>query len=420
MVGKKFIDSSWDFQSGSEKVLTHNYHTYPAMMIPPISKRLIQMYGKKSKTILDPFVGSGTVMVEATLTNNLKEAYGTDINPLALLLANVKTTSLSYSDLKKQYEKISAKIKNDLWELNTLQKDTTVPSFKNISFWFKPRIAKELSIIKNRIDEIKDEPTRDFFLVAFSEIVRKVSNSRNGEYKLYRIQEDKLKSHNPNAFEEFNKKAICSIERMRDYAQMRQKCKTNIFFADCREKTPVPGNKIDLIVTSPPYGDSRTTVAYGQFSRLALQWLGYDDKDTIAIDKTCLGGIPTKDMARKFESPSLGTVLDKISAQDERRARDVLSFYADFYKCIPEFDRVLREKANLCFVVGNRTVKNTKIPTDDILVELFEGFGNYKHDKTFIRQIPSKRMPRSNSPTNVKGATSPTMNEEYIVVLKKS
>ena len=53
------------------------------------------------------------------------------------------------------------------------------------------------------------------------------------------------------------------------------------------------------------------------------------------------------------------------------------------------------------------------------MIEMFKERGNYKHVKTYQRNIPNKRMPAVNSPTNVKGETSSTMTKEYIFILKK-
>src|SRR3989344_7506270 len=89
---RKFIDTSWDFRNEFTKFSTHGYHTYPAMMIPQIARRLIRAYGENAKVILDPFMGSGTALLEASLHPQFEKAYGIDINPLALLIAKVKTT----------------------------------------------------------------------------------------------------------------------------------------------------------------------------------------------------------------------------------------------------------------------------------------------------------------------------------------
>jgi DNA modification methylase len=56
--------TSWDFREANTKEFTHGVHMYPAMMIPQIARRLIYLYGKNAKSLLDPFMGSGTSLVD--------------------------------------------------------------------------------------------------------------------------------------------------------------------------------------------------------------------------------------------------------------------------------------------------------------------------------------------------------------------
>ena len=416
----KYKDVSWDFKTSYTKESNHGFHTYPAMMIPQVARRLIETYGKDSKVLLDPFMGSGTALLEAALHKNFKKAYGIDINPLALLISKVKTTPINPKTLWNNYHELMKNIFNDKKEVNFKQKEVEKPNFFNIKFWFKPYVIIDLAIIKNNINNIKDKDIKDFFLVAFSETVRNVSNTRNREYKLYKMSSQMLEKHNPNTLDEFREKLKANISRMENYFEDHNKnCKINILTEDTRNKTSIKDGEVDLIVTSPPYGDSRTTVAYGQFSRLALQWLGYDNKKVLDIDKVSLGGIPVKDLKNGLDSKTLKETLNKIAEQDSRRAKDVLSFYIDFDKCVEELHRVTKKGAFLCFVVGNRTVKGVQIPTDDIIVELFQKRNHYKHHNTFIRNIPHKRMPKLNSPTNITGNHAVTMNEEWIIILEK-
>ncbi len=417
---KKFIDTSWDFRNEFTKFSTHGYHTYPAMMIPQIARRLIMTYGKDAKVLLDPFMGSGTALLEGVLNPNFKKAYGIDINPLALLIAKVKTTAIEPQLLWDEYHKLVKNYLAEKEEVSFKQKKIETPKFYNIDFWFKPDVILDLTIIKKNIDKIKDKDIRDFFLIAFSETVRDVSNTRKREYKLYRMNPEMLKKHNPKTLQEFREKAKENIYRMENFIKEKNGCQVVILDEDTRFKTSIPDNSVDLIVTSPPYGDSRTTVAYGQFSRLALQWLGYDSKAVYDIDKVSLGGVPTKTLDTELDSPTLKKILEEISKIDPIRAKDVLSFYVDFDKCVKELHRVTKKDAYMCFVVGNRTVKGVKIPTDIIITELFQAKNHYEHINTFIRNIPHKRMPRINSPTNIKGNHAVTMNEEFIVILKKN
>ncbi|MFH1972649.1 MAG: DNA methyltransferase [archaeon] len=416
----KFKDESWDFRKGDTKYSNHGIHTYPAMMIPQIARRLIEMYGKGSKVILDPFMGSGTALLEATLHNNFIKAYGIDINPLALLIAKAKTTPIDPNKLLVEYNRLIADSVSEKKKVMFEGKKINKPNFFNIDFWFKPDVITDLAIIKDSINNISNETTKNFFLVAFSETVRNVSNTRNREFKLYRMSPAMLEKHNPDTFNEFKERVRLNLAKMDEFTkEVNKNCQVNVLDEDTRNIKSIKDQEVDLIVTSPPYGDSRTTVAYGQFSRLALQWIGFDKKTVIDIDKISLGGIPTKELQVNLESPTLKKIIEEIAKEDSKRAKDVLSFYVDFDKCIKELHRVTKDGAYLCFVVGNRTVKGIQIPTDDIIVELFKSKNNYQHINTFIRNIPHKRMPKKNSPTNKIGKLSNTMNEEWIIILQK-
>src|SRR3989344_4531204 len=141
---ERFIN--WDFREADTKQFTHGMHTYPAMMIPQIARRLIYLYGKEAKTLLDPFMGSGTSLVEASLTPHIKEAYGFDLNPLAFLISKVKTTPINIGVLDKELSKI----------INS-KGYKEIPKFKNIEFWFKPKIIEQLAMIKTAVNNIEDK-----------------------------------------------------------------------------------------------------------------------------------------------------------------------------------------------------------------------------------------------------------------------
>lgn len=87
---KKYRDETRDFRTANTKKYTHCFHPYPAMMIPQVAERILDEFGQNSKILFDPYCGSGTSLVEANLRGI--NAIGTDINPLARLIAKVKTT----------------------------------------------------------------------------------------------------------------------------------------------------------------------------------------------------------------------------------------------------------------------------------------------------------------------------------------
>ena len=206
------------------------------------------------------------------------------------------------------------------------------------------------------------------------------------------------------------------------YEKYKGGCSVQILARDSRSFDL--NTKMDLMITSPPYGDSRTTVAYGQFSRLSLQWLDLEEYDYVSskiekerLDKYLLGGMNGV-KENDLPSDSLRKALEKIARVDEKRALDVLSFYVDLDKCIASITKHMKVNSYQFWVVGNRTVKKVKIPTNAIISEL-----GAKYDlitvATIPRSISSKRMPKKNSPTNIRGKKATTMNTENIVVLRK-
>lgn len=411
---KPKIDYSWDYKGEKTKSYTHGLHTYPAMFIPQVARRLIENYSREGDMVCDIFCGSGTALVESRLTG--RNSIGIDLNPLATFLARVKTSELEESVLLKNYSKLL----DQLTKIKIIKSD--IPDFFNLDFWFKKDVITDLARLKKAIDKIKNKKIRNFFLVSFSETVRLSSNSKRGEFKLVRYPSKNLEMHSPKAIDIFKKKTESNIKGMSSfYNDVDRNTRTQIIYGDSSKPHGIKSSSVDCIVTSPPYGDSRTTVAYGQFSRLSSQWLGIYENPANAnsLDNDLLGGKPAKDFGEDLESKTLHRVIKLIATKDEKRARDVVSFYKDLNECLKNAHRILKPKKYFCLVVGNRLVKQVRIPTDIIIAELGEALG-FTCESIFIRNIPGKRMPIKTSPTNIKGALEETMIRESVVILKKA
>jgi hypothetical protein len=169
----------------------------------------------------------------------------------------------------------------------------------------------------------------------------------------------------------------------------------------------------DVVLTSPPYGDSRTTVAYGQFSTLSNEWLGINNARK--IDTALMGGIKAKSI---ITNGVIADSINKINSIDAKRSLEVSSFYNDLEGSIINVASSVKNGGKSIYVVGNRTVKNTELPTDQFIAEKFEENG-FKHLITYKRALSNKSMPCRNSPTNRTGETVNTMLYEYIVVCEK-
>ena len=455
----------WDFKNDDVREYTHGIHNYPAMMVSPISRNILRIMKeiKPIHSVLDPFMGSGTVLVESMLAG-AEEIYGSDINPFAVFLSKVKTTALDINLLQAEAQRLYENIKqryrdNDIqidgvddimrhsYGLDLTAKDgwgksapmyltryteenqikIVVPDFKNIGYWFKPRVILLLSIIKEEINKIENPEIRNFIFVAFSETIRFVSNRRNGEFKMFRMPAAKVDSFEPDVIKEFTTILDRNIEKMNSFIEVCEEndvhSTVNVLSNDASVLQDVPDDSIDLVITSPPYGDSRTTVAYGEYSRLSLQWLDLfelSEKDIMGIDKSLMGGAKFRNGFEYIVSSKiLRESLERIKDIDLERAGDVYSFYLDLEKTIKTIAQKTISGGYQFWVIGNRTVKGELLLTDQIITEIAEHYG-MEYVYTVDRNIINKVMPSQNSPTNETGMKASTMTNEHIVVLRKA
>ena len=409
---KRKVDDRWSFKEANTKEFTHCYHTYPAMMIPQIARTLIEEYKPKGRLdlILDPYMGSGTTLVEASLAGI--NSIGTDLNPLARLMGKVKTTLYNNESILKQFREIQTEL---IFYTKDKVKERNFDRISNYSFWYNEDTLLKLSYLSQLIKNVKD---KDFFNVVLSEIVREVSFTRNGEFKRYRMNEASIAKFNPDTFTLFEKKALRNIEGLKAYtSEAKHDVNASIYDFNTMHGIPtdiIKDGDIDMVVTSPPYGDSRTTVAYGQFSRWANEWFNFDNAKN--LDKLLMGG--KKATEEIFKTASIRDVLDEIDSLEHKRYLEVVSFLNDYYQSIENVAKSVRSGGTVCYVVGDRRVKGVQIPLDYFTAEMFEKFG-FKHKITIVREIPNKRMAALTSPTNKAGAKVSTMSHEYIVILNK-
>lgn len=414
---KLFNDNEldWTFSGEDTRQITHCYHDYPARMIPQIARQFYKLFAKKkSATVFDPYCGTGTSLVEGFIRGF--DVIGSDLNPLARLITKSKVTLIKLNDLDDKIHSFNRQILQN----PTADFITEISGVSRLDFWFKEDVVQRLSFIKNFIDEISDYNIKLFFQVAFSETVRDVSNTRTNEFKLYRYNKKTLDNFQPDVFGIMSIKLTRNRKGFLNFLSIIEKLpkipKNDVYEINTVEYAPKPLiEKVDYVITSPPYGDSQTTVAYGQYSRLSAAWLNLNEP--AKTDSKLMGSKRAKQI-KNFDCEKLDYAIEKISQADEKRAKDVSSFYSDLRHSISNISKLLNKNGIACYVVGNRRVKSVCLPTD-LAVQTFFEKNKFKHIKTFHREIPNKRMPLRNSPTNKVGKTEQTMNREFIIVMRK-
>lgn len=427
--GRQLQKTEWTFLDKSTKEYTHALHLYPARMHPEIAKRLIAKYApNRADVVFDPFMGSGGVLLEGILHGN--HSIGIDINPFAVLLSKVKTTPI-----RKYLGKTSNRIIRDSTKdfLNARYHQECMPEKLDVCNWYKQDTLNMLTVLKYHILKIRDDDVRDFFKICFSLTMRKSSYQRNWAWKIHRMPDSDRKTFNPDPVAIFSQIVSANIARMHDLVNADPSGRSHTLLGDSRNVVDsfskiddgvLQDGKAHLVVTSPPYGDHSTTMAYGQFSKHSSLWLELQEEWVLQVDRIGLGGRGRT--VDDLGSGTLNDILDRVRKNDARitkgkkpcRVESVYSFFYDLDRCLSAVsENLVSDKSHCCFVVANRTVRRVVIPTDKITVELGNKYG-FRVEEIIPRNIPNKVMPSKNAPENISKETGHTMTQESIIIMR--
>lgn len=366
----------------STTYLTHNFHPYTAKFIPQIPSKLIETFTKESETVLDPFCGSGTSLVEAKLAG--RKAIGVDLHAIGFLASKVKTTKINdseFASIEKILQGIDFNINRYygikmLFSANRLTYD--IPEFYNRDHWFQENVLHELAIIKEsiRIGRISKE-LKDFLSLALSSIIVTVSNQES-ETRYAAISKNIEEKRALNLF----RAKICDmIARMLEFNQKASDEIIHVYQADSRYMNFIKSNSADFIVTSPPYPN---TYDYYLYHKLRMYWLDFNVKE---IQENEIGS------RHKHSSKKEG----------------IESYVEDMKLCFRQCSRILKPNKYFAVVEGDSIIAGRMIKGDDLIEEI-AGDNFEIIDKIFYSL--------SHSSKSFNPAFRNKEKEEHILVLK--
>jgi DNA modification methylase len=370
---------------------THCFHKYPAKFIPHIPKWAINKYltGQKGKTILDPFCGSGTTLVEGILAGH--NVIGIDIDPLSCLIAKVKTENIDISELNKVSDWLVKRIKRE-------KRGEFKPECETIEHWFPKETINRLSIIRTLINQIAErfgdnESIRDIqhlLIICFSSIIRRVSYADNESQKTY-VSHTHIKTpEEPLSL--FLSQLDLFKERIAKFSKnIEPKFRNQIICSSSTEslKVKLKRQNIDLAITSPPYIKA---VDYIYNQMVELFWIG----DLFGIQtqpkqnekkKEYIGSkhFHKKDFAEytPFKTiigiKKLDDKIQKVFKTDKKNGHKhafvTFKYFADIENHFAEISKCLDKGRHYIMVVGDSSVSNISFNTADFLTEIAERNG---------------------------------------------
>lgn len=249
--------------------LTHGFHAYPARMHPAVAREVLEQLQTGGATVLDPFCGSGTVMLEAMMAG--WHSLGSDLNPLALRLARVKTERRNDKS-RRAFTKLVRKVADASYR----RVEKREPAFARLPKpelrWYEPHVLKEMAGLLTEIRQVKDSKDRRALEMVFSSIVVKVSRQRADTAP---VIEDSKRIRKGLATEFFERKGLELADRWGDLSRALPPGSRPPRFVQSdvlRLPHTLSGEfRSQLVLTSPPYGG---TYDYVEHHRRRAAWLG--------------------------------------------------------------------------------------------------------------------------------------------------
>ncbi len=369
---------------------SHMVHLYPAKLLPHIPALFTSsgILSKPGDIVLDPFTGSGTVLLEAILAG--RQAIGADSNPLARLITAVKTTPIDRLKLQKAYLRLRTKI-------STTRMKGDPPDVVNINYWFLPHVIEQLTHIKECIDDVRHAHYRDFFRVAFSNVIKRVSLADPKLSVPVRLNKDKYpkssahykntlrtlqKLKSVDVYDEFHKLVNSNIRRISAYAAAvgSSVCQPSIY-NDARtlsgDHTKVEDGTVQLIVTSPPYAGAQK---YIRSSSLNMGWLEQCKSNELRhfeIQNIGREHYPKAEYAEFTPTgiPKADLKLEKIYKKNPLRAYIAANYIREMGEVFEKLFRVLRPGGFFVLVTSSNTICGSEFETHEYLCDLVLSLG---------------------------------------------
>ena len=405
---------------GRRDFATHLIHWYPAKMFHRIPAVFLDTVDLPAHgTILDPFCGSGTVLLEANLRGY--NAVGVDINPLARLISRVKVTALDPFQLAGQLQMLMRKAKR-------LRSAPTPES--TLDSWLSSSARVGLHRLAFVINTIPDDACRSFFLVTLTSIVRRVSRADPAIPPLVRLREERAAvagTRYANAlkrsqsittstvYSAFEDAATANINRMSELYSLRgrlEHTQTSVL-ATAAAHTGLPSRTVDAIITSPPYCGAQK---YVRSMKLELILSGYRANGLRQLDRRTLG---TEAVTTRY------TDLEELLTGNEYVDRTVASIYegnpvrariaSDYSKYLMAFarecKRVLRPGGHLLVTLGRGTLSGIPFPPDQVFRLASQEIG-LDFVATLVDRIPSRGL------LTERHSTAGRIDHEFIVWMR--
>lgn len=396
------------------KSIIRPIHPFPARMASEIAIEGLKDLDKGA-VVLDPMVGSGTVVRHAS---NLElNSIGFDLDPLAVLIARAWTTAVSddaVAALGCEVVEQAKELKLKNIHLPWIDDDEETRLFVNFWFGAKQRTAlRKIAATLDRLGTVylrgEKRAALTLLRVSFSRIIiTKDSGASLGRDVSHSRPHKVSETSDFDVFKAFER----SIQQVRRLMALSPPLgKTQIMLGDARSMK-LDNRSVDAVLTSPPYLNA---IDYMRGHRLALVWLGHSLRELRAIRSSSIGSERGPDHASTALFEEINAAMVDKDCLSPRHGSVVLRYAEDLYRLMSEIARVLKPGASATLVVGNSCLKGTFISNSSGVTKAGTMVG-LRLVNELVRELPERNryLPLA------QGALNKRMRTESVLSLVRS
>ena len=426
-----------EFDDVTAPKLTHALFRFPAKFHPPVAHALLAAYTTPGQTVLDPFCGSGTLLVAAAADG--RRAIGSDIDPVAVFVSQIKTHRFqpnrlraSWSVVRLALERTSqlsrlgedirfADIPADEFDRALETENLWVPEIPNLLHWFRRYVVLEMSRMLRAIDQAEIPAShRLFFRLIFASVIRKVSNADpvpvSGLEVTAHMRRREAKGRSICPLAAFVRSAERGLDAASEYWKSATLPKAiSVQNVDARYLSLESENKADAIITSPPYHNA---VDYYRRHQLEMFWLGFtaSRQERLELMPKYIGrsNVSSRDPIME-RSDQMGPLAQKwyetIHTVSEQRSTSFLHYVLSMRDAIRNLAAAISEDAPAVFVLGHSAWNGNELPTSDLFIEM-AGDDFRLEDRLWY--------PTKNRYMSYKRRNGADVNQEYVLVFRRT
>ena len=352
----------------------------------------IARYLEGPGTVLDPFAGVGTTLVEAVLHRH--NAVGFEINPYAALASELKANAyqVDADALREEIVRFREFYQTAL-STNYAPHSSYPEGFRTRSAFYSPRVLHKVLIVWDFIETVQDTRIRDLFRLAFTSTMVRYSNYSYEPSLGRRASAGKEEVKDFPVGETIRAKLA---EMAEDIAWFKDRLPTDSHpdtrvicasFFQCREHL-APGS-VDLIITSPSYLNN---YHYIRNTRPQLYWLGYarHPRDLKHLERSNFGkywqtvrASATVQLGFSLPNTDLVKRLDILRKANPGKgvyggagwANYAASYFNDCHRFALGIKHTLKPGGTALVVIGNSILQGILVPTDQYFGKIAESVG---------------------------------------------